>query len=247
MTKPTRIGAGIAASAVVCAALAAGTHGVARVWWAWTTVSCVIAAAAYLTNRPGWLGKRDGRHAAHAIVMLPYLAAFRIACTLMRWWRGGDAPTLVAPGLWVGGRIATPLPPGVTHVVDLVAEYPEPRHVRALPGYRSLPTLDGGVPSDGARFTALVHELARVDGGVLVHCDSGRGRAPTFAAALLVARGLAGDVDAAIARVQQARPVARPTRSDRAFLGAVLPVLQAIARASGRRPVARPPVVDAVS
>jgi protein-tyrosine phosphatase len=244
VTKPTKIGTGIAGSAVVCAALAAGTHGVARAAWAWTTVACVIAAAAYLTNRPAWLGKCHGRWSARSILMLPYLAAFRVACGLMRWWRGGDAPTLIAPGLWVGGRITAPLPPDVTHVVDLVAEYLEPRHGRALSGYRSLPTLDGGVPSDIEQFTNLVRELAGVDGAVLVHCDSGRGRAPTFAAALLVARGLADDVDAAIALVQCARPVARPTRSDRAFLADTQPALRAISRTTHRADARRPAVAQ---
>lgn len=230
MTKPTKIGTGIAVSALGCLALAITTHGLARAWWAWTTVACVLAAAAYLTNRPAWLGKHDGHWSARAIVMLPYLTAFRMACWLMRWWRGGDAPTRVAPGLWVGGRVAAPLPPDVTHVVDLVAEYLESPHARTLPGYRSLPTLDGGVPPDVARCIGLVRELAGVDGDVLVHCDSGRGRAPTFAAALLVARGLAADVDTAIALIQRARPVARPTRSDRAFLAGALPALRDIAR-----------------
>ena len=86
------------------------------------------------------LGKHAGRLSPRAFLILPYLVAFRIACELIRWWRGQDAPTLVAPGFWVGGRLeARTLPAGMTHVVDLVAEYPAAAWVRTLPGYRNLP------------------------------------------------------------------------------------------------------------
>jgi len=57
-----------------------------------------------------------------SLLILPYLVAFGIAVCLMRWWRGSDRPTRVAPGVWVGGRTpVAALPPGVTAVVDLVA------------------------------------------------------------------------------------------------------------------------------
>src|SRR5262249_23527207 len=153
--KPTKIAIGIGVAAVACGGLAAATGGVVRLWWAWTSASCVIACCAYVANRPAWLGKREGRWGAGGVPVLPYVVAFRIACGLMRWWRGGDAPTAVAPGLWVGGR-ATPdaLPAGVAYVVDLVAEYPAHRGIRGLPGYRSLPVLDGGVPADVDAFLA---------------------------------------------------------------------------------------------
>ena len=70
-------------------------------------------------------------------------------------------------------------------------------------------------------------------GGVLVHCDSGRGRAPTMAAAILIARGLALDVASALAVVRERRPVSSPTRVDVAFLERVLPRLRALQRSDG--------------
>jgi protein-tyrosine phosphatase len=83
--------------------------------------------------------------------------------------------------------------------------------------------LDGGVPPDVARFLALVREVANLSGGdALVHCDSGRGRAPTFAAAVLVARGLARDAAQAVAALRALRSVVAPTRSDVAFLEAAV-------------------------
>ncbi len=160
--------------------------------------------------------------------------AFRIACELIRWWRGPDAPALVAPGLWVGGHLeARTFPAGVTHVVDLVAEYPAAAWVRALPGYRGLPILDGAEPPSPRAFLGLVRELRDVTGGVLVHCDSGRGRAPTVAAAIMIARGLAPDVASALALVRGRRPVSSPTRVDVAFLERVLPRLLGLQRSDG--------------
>jgi hypothetical protein len=195
--------------------------------WAWTSGSCAVATAAYLRNRPEWLGKRSGRLAARALLLLPYLVPFRIACGLIRRFRPPDAPTELVPGLWVAGRIdARTFPAGVSHVVDLVAEYDAPAWERALPGYYALPVLDGGEPPDASVFLDLVRELRDVTRVILVHCDSGRGRAPTMAAAILVARGLAPDVDAALALVRERRPVSSPTRVDVDFLRAMSPALR---------------------
>jgi protein-tyrosine phosphatase len=235
VTKPVKIALGIGVATVCCAVLAVVTSGVFRVAWTWTTLACAVAAAAYVANRPAWLGKRAGRQTARALVVGPYLAAFRIACGLMRRWRGGDVPTQVAPGIWVAGRVdADTLPPDVAYVVDLVAEYAAPRALRALPGYRALPVLDGATPPDPGTVLDLLRELAETPGGVLVHCDSGRGRAPTFAAALLVVRDLAPDVDQALRAIRARRPVSAPTRVDRAFLAALAPALRAIQRRRGR-------------
>lgn len=227
VTKPNKIAAGIGAAGLVCGALAVASGGLARVLAVWTALACATACIAYVRNRPQWLGKRDGGPSVRALVLLPYLIAFRIACRLMRWWRGADRPTEVAPGIWVSGRIrARDLPRGVTRVVDLVAEYAADPVVRGLAGYRSLPVLDGGVPPDADAFVALVRELAEGPGEVLVHCDSGRGRAPTFAAALLVVRGLAPDVPSAFTVLRARRGVVAPTRSDLAFLDRVAPRLR---------------------
>jgi len=232
MTKPAKIGLGIGVAALACAVCALQTGGVPRVLWVWTTFSCIVASLAYALNRPDWLGKRQGAMGPRALLVLPYLIAFGIAVRLMRWWRGADQPTRVAPGVWVGGRTGTAaLPPGVAAVVDLVAEYPADRAVRTLPGYRNLLVLDGGVPPDPDAFLAVVREVAAARGDVLVHCDSGRGRAPTFAAALLVVRGLAPDVASALALMRAARAVVSPTRVDRAFLAALEPRLRATVRA----------------
>src|SRR5262249_23998238 len=194
----------------------------------------------YLSNRPAWLGKRDGRLTPSALLILPYLVAFRVAIELIRWWRDPDVPSLVSPGLWVGGRVeARTFPPGVTNVVDLVAEYPAPRWVRALPGYRNLPVLDGAEPPSREAFLGVVRDLRDVTADILVHCDSGRGRAPTMAAALLIARGLAPDVDSALALVRAGRPVSSPPGGHVAFMRSVLPSLRALQTAQAADEIGR--------
>jgi hypothetical protein len=229
VTKPTMIALGIGVAGACCAGKAIASTGAARVAWGWTAASCGVATVVYLANRPAWLGKRDGRLTPRALLILPYLVAFRIAIGLIRWWRDPDVPSLVSPGLWVGGRVdARTFPSDISHVVDLVAEYPAPAWVRALPGYRNLPILDGAEPPSREAFLAVVRDLRDVTGDVLVHCDSGRGRAPTMAAALLIARGLAPDVDSALALVRAGRPVSSPTGVDVAFLRSVLPSLRAL-------------------
>ena len=190
------IALGIAVAGAGCGALAVESGGLVRAAWVWTAVSCGIASAAYLLNRPAWLGKRSGRLTPRALVLLPYLVAFRIACAIIRSARTPDVPTEVVPGLWVAGRVdARSFPAGVSHVVDLVAEYDAPAWERALPGYRALSVLDGGQPPSARAFLDVVRDLRDVGDGVLVHCDSGRGRAPTMAAAILIARGVAPDVE----------------------------------------------------
>jgi protein-tyrosine phosphatase len=244
MTKPVLIALGVGAAATACAGIAIASHGVARFLAAWTALACAVAALAYVANRPHWLGKRRGVTSPRALLVLPYLVAFRIACRMMAWWRGPDHPTRVAPGLWVGGRVrASTLPPGVTTIVDLVAEYGAARAVRRMPGYRCLPVLDGGFPADLEQAAALVRELAAIEtGDVLVHCDSGRARAPTFAAAVLIARGLATDAADALTVVCARRRVAAPTRSDVTFLDAVAPRVRP--RVAAARDVGAAAVVD---
>src|SRR5262249_53267126 len=114
MTKPGKIALGIAVATIATGVAAAASAGIVRVLAAWTTLACAVASAAYVVNRPGWLGKRDGCLSFGAVVVLPYLAAFGVACRLMRWWRPPDRPTRVAPGLWVSGRVTSAnVPPPV--------------------------------------------------------------------------------------------------------------------------------------
>ncbi len=227
MSKPRKLALGIGSAGVVCAVVACLAPPVWRWLAAWTALSCFLAATAYLANRPSLLGKRDGRVSWWRVLpLLPYLVAFRIAMVLRRSRQGGPDWDEIVPGLAVGARVGVEeLPPDLDLVVDLTSEWPAPGGVRRLPGYRNHPVLDGSFPPCEERFLALLAELTSARGGVYIHCEEGRGRAPTAAAAVLLARGVVHDVDAAMALVTRARPVARPTRTDRRFLERIAPRL----------------------
>lgn len=220
MTKPRILALGIATAGALAAAAAVYTGGSAAWLLGWIALACGIAAAAYLTNRPALLGKDDGRLVAWRILpVVPYVLAYGIAAWVRRAKRRYASWDQVAPGLYVGSRLhADELPTGVELVVDLTAELPETASVRRLPGYRSLPVLDGAYPPHEERFLALLEEMSAATGGVYVHCISGRGRAPTAAATLLLARGVAPDAASALELVRKRRSVAAPTATDVRFV-----------------------------
>jgi hypothetical protein len=220
MTKPAKLALGIGAAGAVCAGLTAAAPGPARWLALWTAGACFAVSVAYATNRPGVFGKRRGRlDPVRALLLLPYLAAFRIACAFMRLGRRAPVWEEIAPGLYVASRIGPDdLPPDLELLVDLTCEYSEPLALRSHPGYRCLPVLDGGVPPDEEALLHLLEEVRAARGSVLFHCESGKGRAPTAAALALVARGIASDAAAAVELVRKGRPSAAPTRVDLDFI-----------------------------
>jgi protein-tyrosine phosphatase len=81
-----------------------------------------------------------------------------------------------------------------------------------------VPVLDGATPPDEEGFLRLLEEIRGASGGVLFHCESGKGRAPTAAALALIAREIASDPAAALELVRKGRPSAAPTRVDLDFV-----------------------------
>lgn len=223
MTKPQLLAVGIAGAGALFAVLAsrAASLGVVVMLW-WIAFACFMVAGAYAFNLPEIFGKRDGRlSTGRALLLLPYLLAFRIACALMRWWRGLPVLSRVAPGVYVGGRLRLrDLPADTALIVDLTCELSEPRALRAHPGYRCHPVLDGGAPPEAEDYSllALLDEVARTRGAAVVHCESGKGRAPSVAALVLIARRVAPDVSTALAMIRAARPWAAPTLVDYRFM-----------------------------
>lgn len=220
MTKPGILSFSIGGAGLVCAALAPLAR--TRQAWllAWTALSCFLVAWAYAANRPELFGKAEGRmDPLRQLVLLPYLVAFRIGCWVIAQVRRLPPVDLVAPGLYIGGRVdASAIPADVDLVIDLTAELPAPAEVRQRPGYRCFPVLDGHHPRDLDAFLDLVVEAAAAERPVLIHCESGVGRAPTAAALLLVARGLVSDPTSAVELMAKRRSRIHPTRSDWEFM-----------------------------
>jgi protein-tyrosine phosphatase len=172
----------------------------------WLGLSLFLIGVAYVMGSARLMGKRsDGSFPVLALVVhAPFLISAWLALELRR--RRGEAPwNEVAPGIFVGRMSPLrELPPGVRWVIDLTCELVPPRGVRG-PTYRCLPTLDGTAPPDET-FWPLVKEVAQLDAPVFIHCAAGHGRSATFAAAVMVQRGLAADVDAAEAMMKRQRP-----------------------------------------
>jgi len=183
----------------------------------WPAVSFGAVGVAYMAARPVMLGKRaDGTLAPWAIVLLaPYLLLALLILRVERILTRERAADEVAPGIWVGRRpLGREIPDRVRWVVDLTAELAASAAVRGRDGYLCVPVLDGTAPGEAA-LRDLLARLREGD-GVLVHCASGHGRSATVAAALMVARGLAADVEIAEALMRVKRPGIRLNATQRA-------------------------------
>jgi protein-tyrosine phosphatase len=189
---------------------------------AWPALSFLVVGIAYLARRPSLLGKRpDGTLAAWSFPLLgPYLLFAWGIWSIERLVSREEAVSEIVPGIWVGRRpLAPEIPPAARRVVDLTAEFPAHREVRRHPGYLCVPVLDATAPDPGA-LRALLDRL-RGEEGILFHCASGHGRSATVAAALLIERGLAEDVERAEAMLRERRPWIRLHAAQRLLVSAM--------------------------
>jgi protein-tyrosine phosphatase len=88
-------------------------------------------------------------------------------------------------------------------VVDLTAEFYEPKAVIENVVYISLPVLDGHIPNSHL-LKAVLDRLS--DSVIYIHCGQGHGRSGLVAALLLARRGDAATPEAAIALLKSKRP-----------------------------------------
>jgi protein-tyrosine phosphatase len=123
----------------------------------------------------------------------------------------------ITPEVWIGRRLnhaeaAEAANLGVTAVLDLTAEFSEPKPFHALT-YLNIPILDLTAPSmDQLRKMAAFIDNESRRGIVYVHCKIGYSRTTAAAAAYLLQTGQAKSVPGAIALLRQRRPaiVVRP-------------------------------------
>lgn len=224
--------------AIAAAAVATRLDGWPRWALLWPAVAWGLLAAAFHVNRPGVLGKRPdgGRPFAAALFWAPYLLYPR----LVRLWKrlvGMDPVPWheVAPGVWLGRHPTRgERGPDAAVAVDLAAEVATPPSRLAPARYVSLPALNKLPPPAGAT-AALVAELAAHPGPLFVFCSAGKGRSASFAAALLLARGVCADPGEAERRLAAIRPGvrlhARQRRLLERFSRTVVPATSAPPRA----------------
>ena len=191
-------------------------------WWPWGAlllwpmIALAVTAAAYFGLGPGIFRKRDG--------LLPWTTWWALGPVLLgqqlsrlyyrRQCRAWDELT---PRVWIGSTLnrreaATAVQQGVTAVLDLTAEFSEPKVLRALV-YRNIPILDLTAPSiDQLREIAAFIEEQSGQGIVFIHCKIGYSRTAAAAAAYLLFTRKAGGIEEAIALLRQVRPsiVVRP-------------------------------------
>lgn len=210
-------GAG-AAIASGCASTAAGVIGIAALLW--TGVACLMASIAWLlptqsgtsNHRVRWIfGKRDDgtRTWWSTALLLPFLGPVS-AYWHMRRPKLTEAPWHeLLPDLVIGRRLLDDeFDLEVDHIVDLTCEYAECVKQRNHPGYLCLPIVDGAAPPPIV-LQQYIRQLQQLEGRIYLHCAEGHGRTATVAAALLVARGIAKDVDEALAKISSVRAKAK--------------------------------------
>lgn len=178
----------------------------------YVALSALVVALAYLGLGPRVFGKRaDGRLSSASLVLLaPFHLLLALSLRLSALSREAGFHE-VAPGLLLGRRalprdVAGLRAAGVQSVLDVTCELAEAPALRALT-YRNIAVLDTLAPTvaqlkDGVAWL----EARRAAGTVYVHCAVGRGRSATFAAAYLLATGVAaspGDAEAKLRAVRR--------------------------------------------
>jgi hypothetical protein len=174
----------------------------------WPAISLAVVAAGYVALGPVVTRKECGRIPPRAkMLMGPYLAGVRLSA----WLRRPAPPSLIAPGVLLGGHLSKPqakalLDMGVTAVLDFAAEFSEQPTLRKV-RYRSIPVLDLVPPSrrDLESAVEFIEQNSR-NGIVYVHCALGYSRSVCAVAAWLLRTGSASTAEEAIGQIKAARP-----------------------------------------
>ncbi len=102
---------------------------------------------------------------------------------------------------------------GITASVNLRIEFDDAEFGLSLTHYCHLPTIDDDAPTQDHLHKGVVFIREHISAGdkVYIHCAGGIGRAPTMAAAYLVATGCS--VNEALTAIRAVRPFISPTAS----------------------------------
>jgi len=201
-------------------ALAAGAlaYPSASILLIWTSISFACVSRAYAGRGARAFGKGpDGRLSTiHRLLLLPYLAYSSIIWHLCRLISKEPSFNRIDDTLTVGRRLlASEIPDGFDHYVDLTAEFEDPASIRIRPSYRCLPILDANVPSP-EELNRTVEAVS--NGSAYVHCAQGHGRTGVFALALLIHRGQVTTAREGLAVLKNLRPAIRLNRTQTRFI-----------------------------
>ncbi len=177
-------------------------------------LSFTLLAIAYAGAGPRLLLKRgDGSRAVLGWVLFaPYFMLNAITFGLYRVLTRELAYVQVTPTLFFGRRLSSHehRMGGWSSVLDLACEFTAPKHVRKLPGYRSLPVLDATAPIETELRSALDWlSEAVATGPVYVHCALGHGRSACVVIAYLLTIGTVATAKDGIKLLRSKRPGVR--------------------------------------
>lgn len=192
----------------------------------WPALSFFLVSFAYFSGSVAVFGKRpDGSMDVRSLFgLLPYLACLWGLWHLLRLLEREPPYHELTPGVLIGRRLlASELPAGVSLVVDLTCEFPEPVAIRSACAYRAFPILDGAA---GAGVVELARHIKQHQGTVYIHCAEGHGRTGMVAAVLLLEMYKASSASQAIARVRQQRPRVRLSPPQRRIVETTAAVMQ---------------------
>ena len=196
-------------------------------WWLlWPAVSLVFVGCFYLfIGGEGFQKNKRGRMSLAAQwILYPYILAAKLNSRI--WTRNDNAADHVVENVWLGRF------PGKQHlkgnnyasVIDLSAELPACS--TGIP-WHAFPSLDLVTPDAAVlRQAAAQIEYSNKSGPALVSCALGYSRSALAVIAWLLTTGRSDSLDAAIARVKQARPALVLKKSD-------YQLLESIASAAG--------------
>ena len=206
-----RVAACYGAGAIVCMAIGSLTAPAGFVLF-WPGVSLAIVCSAYLGIGPRIYRKTKGKPGLDARILLaPYLAGLWISRMYYRVReRGQSAGSEIVPGLIVGRNCtrreaSVMIDAGLVAVLDLTAEHAETPVFRRL-AYHNVQILDLTRPTlEQLSDAVLIAGESMRAGTIYVHCGLGYSRSAVVAAAVLLARGTAANVDEARRMVEAAR------------------------------------------
>lgn len=194
---------------------------------AWLGVDFLIVGFAHGRGAHGVLGKRaDGTLPWWSwVIFLPLVSYTTSVWYLLRLFERERAQSVVNDRLVIGRRLlASELEGEFENIVDLTAEFPEPRAIRVRSGYRCFPILDGGAPSQEALRSAV---RGLRPGRTFIHCAQGHGRTGLFALAVLLDSGVARSIEDGLDMLRAVRPGIRLNREQhrciQLYNGAVKP------------------------
>lgn len=201
------------------------------VFFVWVTLAHIVVAAGYLGVGARVFGKsRDGQRSIWGILGCgPYSGAMHVIRRIY-FLAINEAPFhRMSDTIYVGRRASYAMIreiPGLAAIVDMTAEFVEPADLQEEIGkgrlrYHCLPTLDG-MPPSVEDLSALVAELKEARVPTYIHCAAGHGRAATVAAALLVARGDAADIEDAVSKMRAIRPGIHPSGTQKRIAAAAV-------------------------